>query len=304
MAPRDFLDLFLLGAIWGASFLFMRIAAPEFGPIPLIATRVGVAAAFLLGVLGWRGRVSGLRGHAGHLTVLGALNSAIPFTLFAFAVLSLTAGFAAVLNSTAPLFGALVAFLWLGDAPTKMRLAGLAVGFGGVLILVWPRLAVRGDGGALAVLAGLTAAVLYGIAANYVKRKLHGVQPLVIATGSLIAATVLLLIPAVLSWPALSPRPTSWLSALVLGVVCTGVAYILYFRLLDRIGAARTLAVTYLIPAFGVWWGYLFLDETLSANMVIGCAVILLGTGLATGMVKLPIGGIPSQIGIARRRAK
>ena len=288
MAPRDLIDLLILGAIWGASFLFMRIAAPEFGPIPLITMRVGVAAAFLLPVLAWRGRIRGLQSHPGQLTLLGALNSAIPFTLFAFAVLSLTAGFAAVLNSTAPLFGALVAFLWLGEAPTKMRVAGLAVGFSGVVILVWPRLAVRGDGGTAAVLAGLSAAVLYGIAANYTKRKLHGVHPLVIATGSLIAATVLLLVPALLSWPAVTPRPASWLSAIVLGVVCTGVAYILYFRLLERVGAARTLAVTYLIPAFGVWWGYLFLDEKLTANMLIGCAVILLGTGLATGMVSLP----------------
>jgi drug/metabolite transporter (DMT)-like permease len=164
-----------------------------------------------------------------------------------------------------------------------MRVAGLTVGFTGVVILVWPRLAVRGDGGAAAVLAGLAAAVLYGIAANYTKRKLHGVHPLVIATGSLIAATALLLIPALLSWPDVTPRPASWLSAVVLGVLCTGVAYILYFRLLERVGAARTLAVTYLIPAFGVWWGYLFLDERITPNILAGCGVILLGTALATG---------------------
>lgn len=285
MSTRDAIDLILLGAIWGASFLFMRVAVPDFGPIPLIATRVGVAAAFLFAVLVRHGGVGKISDHARELTLLGAFNSAVPFTLFAFAVLSVTAGFAAVLNSTAPLFGALVAFVWLRDRPTPMRVVGLAVGFVGVVILVSNRLSVRDDGGGLAVAAGLTAAVLYGIAANYTRKRLSNLEPLVIATGSLVAATVLLAPMALYFWPATSPTLVSWLCAVVLGVVCTGVAYILYFRLLERIGAAKTLAVTYLIPAFGVWWGYLFLGEAITANMMAGCAVILLGTTLATSRI-------------------
>jgi drug/metabolite transporter (DMT)-like permease len=282
---RDLVDLLVLGAIWGASFLFMRVAAPEFGAIPLIAARVGIAAAFLTPVLARRGGLRQLREYASQLTLLGAMNSAIPFSLFAYAVLSVTAGFASVLNSTAPLFGALVAFVWLRDRPGPARIAGLIVGFAGVLVLVWGRVSVAGDGGGLAVTAGLTAAVLYGISANYVKKRLSGVDSLVVATGSLIAATIILIPLAVLYWPDTPPSSTSWVSAVLLAVICTGVAYILYFRLLSRVGPSKTLAVTYLIPAFGVLWGHLLLHEPITASMVVGCAVILVGTTLATGIV-------------------
>ncbi len=285
MKTRDLIDLLVLGAIWGASFLFMRVAAPEFGAVPLITARVGIGAIFLILVLARRGGLSHVYRNAPRLTVLGAMNSAIPFSLFAYAVLSVTAGFASVLNATAPLFGALVAFIWLRDTPAPMRIAGLIVGFAGVLVLVWGRLSVRGDGGGTAVLAGLSAAVLYGISANYTKKKLSDVDPFVIATGSLIAATVILLPLAYLYWPATPPGRVSWVSAVLLGVICTGIAYILYFRLLSRIGPAKTLAVTYLIPAFGVLWGHLLLKEPITPSMIVGCAVILAGTTLATGML-------------------
>lgn len=285
MRTRDLVDLVVLGAIWGASFLFMRVAVPAFGAIPLIAARVGIAAIFLILVLARRGGLHHLYRNAARLTVLGGINSAIPFSLFAYAVLSVTAGFASVLNATTPLFGALVAFVWLRDRPAPMRIAGLVVGFAGVLVLVWGRLSLTGDGGGLAVLAGLTAALLYGIAANYTKKQLGNVDSLVIATGSLVAATVLLFPLAVLYWPETPPSTASWASAALLGVICTGIAYILYFRLLSRVGPSKTLAVTYLIPAFGVLWGHLFLHEPITTSMVVGCAVILTGTTLATGMV-------------------
>jgi drug/metabolite transporter (DMT)-like permease len=285
MKTRDLMDLFVLGAIWGASFLFMRVAAPEFGAIPLIAARVGIAAIFLIGVLARRRGLDQLFRNAPRLTFLGAINSAIPFSLFAYAVLSVTAGFASVLNSTAPLFGALVGFIWLRDRPSPARIAGLIVGFAGVLVLVWGRVSLADDGGGVAVLAGLSAAVLYGISANYVKKRLSHVDSLVIATGSLVAATALLLPLAMMYWPVTPPGRLAWVSAVLLGVICTGIAYILYFRLLSRVGPSKTLAVTYLIPAFGVLWGHLLLHEPITASMVVGCSVILAGTTLATGIL-------------------
>ena len=285
MTTRDIVDLIVLGAIWGASFLFMRVAAPQFGAVPLIAARVGIAAAFLLAVMARRGGMEHLFRNAPRLTFLGAINSAIPFSLFAYAVLSVTAGFASVLNSTAPLFGALVAFIWLRDRPGAMRTAGLVVGFAGVLVLVWGRLSVTTDGGGMAVAAGLSAAVLYGISANYTKKRMSDIDPFVIATGTLVAATVLLIPLAVLYWPQTPPTPVAWVSAVLLGVFCTAIAYILYFRLLSRIGPSKTLAVTYLIPAFGVLWGHLLLGEPITASMIVGCTVILLGTTLATGIL-------------------
>jgi drug/metabolite transporter (DMT)-like permease len=193
-----------------------------------------------------------------------------------------------VLNSTAPLFGGLVAFVWLRDRPGPARIAGLVVGFAGVLVLVWGRVSVAADGGGLAVLAGLTASVLYGISANYVKKRLGSVDSLVVATGSLVAATLLLIPLAILYWPGTAPSPRSWISAVLLAVMCTGVAYILYFRLLSRVGPSKTLAVTYLIPAFGVLWGHFLLREAITPSMVVGCTVILLGTTLATGVISGP----------------
>ena len=287
MTHRDTLELLLLAAIWGASFLFMRVAAPEFGPVPLIATRVTVAAAFLLAGLAMRGGGQELYRHGPKLLVLGALTSAVPFSLFAYAVLSLTAGFASVLNATVPLFGALIAYLWLGDRLGPMRVFGLAVGFAGVLVLVWDKLSFSTGGSGWAVLAGLGASVLYGVAASYTKKYLSGIDPFITATGSQIAAAGFLLIPAVLYWPVANPSGVSWGSAMALGVVCTGVAFVLFFRLIGRIGPARAITVTYLIPVFGVLWGLLFLGEPVSVNMLGGCAVILAGTGLASGLIRV-----------------
>ncbi len=283
MTRRDLIDLLLLGAIWGASFLFMRVAAPEFGPVPLIAVRVAVAAAFLSVVLSHRNGFSEMKGRLVPLGVVGALNSAIPFSLFAFATLSLNAGFASVLNATAPLFGALVAYIWFRESLSPARVFGLALGFVGVLILVSGRLSLGGD--LSAILACLLAALCYGIAAHYTKARLIGASPLVIATGSQIGAAVVLAAPAMYFWPARTPSVSGWLFALVLGVVCTGLAYVLYFRLIARAGAAKAIAVTYLIPVFGMGWGWLFLGERLTASMVLGCAVILLGIAMATGVL-------------------
>ncbi len=270
----------------------MRVAAPAFGPIPLIAARVGIGAVFLVAVLARRGGLKGLSQSAVPLAVLGTINSAVPFTLFAYAVLFVTAGFAAVLNSTAPLFGALVAFVWLHETPSGQRLLGLLVGFTGVLILVWDRLSFSNDGGTWAVVAGLTAAFLYGISANYTRRHLGSTDPLVNATGSLVAATVVLLGPAVVYWPRTAPDSVSWISAILLGVFCTGIAYVLYFRLLSRVGPSRTLTVTYLIPVFGVLWGYVFIGEVITRRMALAGAVIFVGVALATGAFKRSLASV------------
>lgn len=286
MKAHDVMELLLLAAIWGSSFLFMRVAAPEFGPVPLIAFRVGIATVFLLAILAWRRGLSGMRGKAGHLTVVGAINSAIPFSLFAFATLHLTAGFTAVLNASVPLFGAIVAYFWLKDRLTAARVLGLVIGFLGVIVLVWGKISFRDGGSGWAILAALGASFSYGIAANYTKRFLNGVDPFAIATGSQIAATLLLLPLAILFWPEQMPSLKSWLSVLVLGIACTGIAYILFFRLIAHVGPARAVAVTYLLPVFGMLWGTLFLDEIISHNMIAGCLVILLGTALATGILK------------------
>lgn len=155
MKPRDLLDLLLLAALWGGSFLFMRVAAPEFGPVALALVRVAVAAAFLVAVLAWLGRLDGLRARWAPLAIVGTINSALPFVLFAYATLSVTAGFAAILNATTPMWGALVAWAWLREPLGAARAAGLAVGFAGVLLLVGSRAGTAPGGDAADGSAGL-----------------------------------------------------------------------------------------------------------------------------------------------------
>lgn len=280
MPVRDLVDLVILGALWGASFLFMRIAAPSFGPVALIAVRVSIAAALLLPLMARDRLLAQARGAAWPLLLVGALNTAIPFTLFAYAALTLPAGLSSVLNASVPLFGALVGFAWLGDRPTAQRVAGLIVGFAGVLVLAWPRLTSGGDWRAVA--AALSATVLYAVSAYLTKRRLSGVRPLVVAGGSMTGAA-LLLAPLAIVWaPAAMPARGAWLSAVALGIASTAIAYVMYFRLIARSGPATAITVTYLVPVFGVSWGALFLGERLAGSALAGGALVLAGVALAT----------------------
>jgi drug/metabolite transporter (DMT)-like permease len=294
---RDLADLMLLAMLWGGSFLFMRIAAPEFGAMPMVEARVAVAALFLLVLARREGRIDEMRANWRSIAVVGIVNSAIPFTMFTFAILSITAGFAAILNATSPLFGAIVAFAWLGERLPVSRVIGLIIGFAGVAVLVGgkPSFAAGGDG--WAILLALGGSLSYGIGANYAKRHVTGVSPLAIATGSQIAAAVAVLPIAIALWPAHAPSATAWAAAIALGIACTGLAYLLYFRLIANVGPMRAIAVTFLIPAFGMLWGAIFLHEPVTIPMVAGCAVILLGTALATGVIgagaKVRVAGSP-----------
>jgi drug/metabolite transporter (DMT)-like permease len=285
---RDVVELLALAAIWGASFLFMRVAAPAFGPVALVALRVGIAATVLVPVLALRGGAGALRGRAGPVLVVGAINSALPFCLLAYATLSVTAGFASILNATSPLWGGLVAHLWLRDRLDRSRALGLAVGFAGVAVLVWGRIDLRPGGSGWAVAAALAATLSYGIAASFTKRFLRGVDPLAVAAGSQVAAALLLAPAAVALWPAGPVGAREWQAAVALGVLCTALAYVLYFRLIASAGPARAISVTFLIPPFAVAWGAAFLGETLSLRVLAGSAVVLLGTALATGLLRIP----------------
>lgn len=295
MAFASVVDFLLLAAIWGSSFLFMRVAVVEFGPLPTAAVRVAVAAIFLLPLLWWRGLGPQLRQHWKAITLVGLLNSGIPFALFSFALLSITTGLSAILNATVPLFGALVAWLWLKDRPTGSRVLGLAVGFLGVAMLAWDKATFRPDASGIApgwaVLACLGATICYAFAASATKRYLGGLPPLVTATGSQVGATLGLALPALWLWPAQMPGGQAWLAVLVVGVLCTAVAYILYFRLIEQAGPARALAVTFVVPVFAIFYGMLFLQEPVTGWMLLCGAVIVCGTALSTGLLKLPAWG-------------
>jgi drug/metabolite transporter (DMT)-like permease len=290
MRRRDLGELVLLAAIWGASFLFMRLGAGEFGAIALSWLRVAGASLVLLPLLRWRGETAALRAHWRPIFVLGITNSALPFVLFSYALLSITASLSSIFNAASPLFGALIAWAWLKDRLSAPRISGLFIGFAGVIGLAGDEASVSGDAdatsGLLAVLACLLASLSYGWSVNFTKRYLTGVPSMAIAAGSQLAAALALLVPAVWLWPVVTPGAAAWANVAGLAIVCTGLAYVLYFRLIAHAGPANAIAVTYLIPAFAVLWGGLFLGERPTAAMLAGCAVILLGTALATGLLR------------------
>ncbi|MDP1902324.1 MAG: DMT family transporter [Rubrivivax sp.] len=292
MTRRDGAELLLLGALWGASFLFMRLGAVDFGPLALVFVRVAGAALVLMPLLLARGEGPALRQHWRAIAVVGLVNSALPFLFFTLAALALSAALMSVFNATAPIWGALVARLWLGDKLGPSRALGLAIGVAGVVGLSWGKADFRpglhGVSPALGIAACVAAAMLYGVAANLSRRHLGGVPPMAVAAGSQLSAALLLALPAAWAWPAVTPGATAWWSAGALAVACTGAAYVLYFRLIAHAGAANAISVTFLIPAFAMLWGWLFLAERPTAGMLAGCAVILLGTALSTGLLRWP----------------
>jgi len=294
--PRWQTEFLVLAMIWGASFLFMRTAAIEFGALLTAGLRVGIAALFLLPLLLLRGQGPVLRAHWKPVFLIGVFNSALPFALYSFAVQHITTGLSSILNATVPLFGAMVAWVWLGDKPTLSRAMGLGIGFLGVLLLAAGEASFKPNASGIAplwaVAACLLATLSYGVSANFAKRFIPHVPPLATATGSQMGATLALMVPSLLTIPSDSPSLQAWGALVVVGVVSTGVAYILYFRLIDQTGPARALTVTFLVPVFAIAYGVALLDEHITPWMIVCGLVIVLGTGLASGLLELPFRGV------------
>ena len=271
----------------------MRFATLEFGPLPTAAGRVGIATLFLLPIVMLRGLLPELKQHWRKIFFLGLFNSAIPFACFSFSLLAISTGLSGILNATTPMFGALIAWIWLKDKPAMLRVVGIAIGFAGIALLAWDKATFAldpanpsGVAPGWAILACLLACACYGYAASFSKKHTAGISPLVIAGGSQMGATLGLCLPAALMWPTRVPGTAAWASLLVLGVACTGVAYILFFRLIASAGPQRTLTVTFLIPVFAVFYGAVFLGEVVTLWMLLCAVVIIFGTALATGLIK------------------
>lgn len=292
MRRRDLAELVLLGALWGASFLFMRMSALEFGALPLVFVRVAGAALLLLPLLALRGQGEALRAHWRPIAAVGLVNSVLPFLCFALAAYVLSAGLMGVFNATAPIWTALLAWWWFGERPSAARSMGLAIGLAGAIGLAWSRASFKEGSAGITPAVGIAACVaatwLYGISANYSRRRLAGVPPLAIAAGSQAFAAVMLALPAAWAWPTQTPGAAAWGGALALAFACTGLAYILYFRLIAHTGATNAMTVTFLIPVFAMLWGTLALGERPEPDMLLGAAVILLGTALAVGVLRWP----------------
>jgi drug/metabolite transporter (DMT)-like permease len=278
--PADAARLVALAAIWGASFIFIRVAVVPLGPVATAELRVVLASVTLLAWLGFAGIGLGLREHWRLYLAVGTLNSALPFALWAFSAIHLPASYLVVLNATSPLFGAAVSAVWLRERITARAALGLAAGVAGVAMLVG--LGPVGPTPAVlwAIAAGALAALLYAVAAAYMKRRSSAVDAAAVATGSQLGATLVLAPLLAPLAPVAWPTPGEWAAVVALGVLCTGVAYLLYFRLIADVGPTRALTVTFLIPLFGMLWGALFLGEAITPVMAAGCALVLAGTAL------------------------
>ncbi len=265
----------------------MRATADVFGPVGLITIRSGIAAlslfVFLLTKERWQEFIENWK----TLAWIGVINSALPFCFLAYASLSLTAGTVSILNAMTPIFTAWIAHLWLKDKMTKLQFAGLIISVAGLTILVWDE--VSWDIKTWwPVLAGIAASLLYGIASNSTKRYLSGVSSMTSAAGSLLFSALFMFLILPFFMPEIQSVTTlDWFYAIILGVVCTGVAYVIFFRLLTRIGPSRAVSVTFLIPIFSFFWGYLLLGEVVTLNMWGATIVILIGMSLVLRLVTL-----------------
>jgi drug/metabolite transporter (DMT)-like permease len=285
MRAQDLLELLLLSLLWGAAYLFMRAAVPAFGPAPLVAMRLGMAGVLLLPVMALRGGMPSLLAHPRQLFVLGVPYTALPFMLLAYASLHITAGLVAVLNATAPLFAALIAHFLLREHMGSRRAWGLLIGFAGVAVLMWGSISFKSGSGVLAVLAVLGTSILWGVGANYTRKHLSGAKPMVITVGSLVTASLFLAPFAWASWPSQNPSPRAWAEMTFLGVASSGLGFLMYFRLLHRIGPVRAMSVTFLNPVVAMVSGAWYLGEEVTLQMISGGAVVLVGTALSLGMI-------------------
>ena len=277
--------LFTLGALWGASFIFIRIAVEPFGPVFLMFVRVTITALILLGYTSFRGIRLNIRGHWRRFLVLGLLGSALPFTLIAWSELTLTGSMAAILNSATPLFTALMAAVALGERLTVYKLIGALLGIVGVTITVGGSPLTMDSAFILATLASLGAALSYAVGGVFAKRAFQGLSNMSMSTGQLIGATVILAPVSAFDLPQEVPSAAAIGAFLALVIACTAFAYQLYYYLIISAGPTKALTVTLLVPVFGVLWGALLLHEPISPGMIVGLVIVLFSVGLVTGMI-------------------
>ncbi len=289
MKPKDLLMLLALAATWGASFLFVRVASPVLGPLLTSFLRVSVAAVVLLIYLAAIQQPLNLRQHWKAFLGMGLFNATIPFTLFAVALLNLNASYSAILNATAAFFTALVAAVWLKEPFTFRKAFGVVLGMAGVAVLVGLNPVPLSFNSVVSVGLILLATFSYGIAAVFAKKFGKGIPPTLFATGQQLGATLLMLPLMLIGLPA-AKAPTTPVVVSIIGVavLCTALAYLLYYRLIANIGPTNALTVTFLIPVFGMAWGALFLGERVEWNAILGFVIILVGMALVLGIGSAP----------------
>ena len=283
-ALEDYLMLIMLSAIWGASFLFLRISSPVFGPFFLIEMRVVSALLVLLPVCIVMGKSHEILSNWRPIFLLSLCNMTIPFCLLAYATLSIGAGFASIINSTVPFFTAIIAFAFWRQRLSLLAIVGMFIGFSGVVLLM---VVYSGplslNASLLPIAAGIAGSIFYGLAINLMAQYLPAVSGVAITTGSLMFSSLTLLPLALWKMPEVMPTGSIWLSVLALGIICTGFAFVLFYRLISRIGSNLAVTNTFMIPLFSLFWANLFLAEEVTFSMLFACTLVLTGVGLTTG---------------------
>ncbi len=288
MRPADLARLVALAAVWGASYLFMRVAVPSMGPVLLIALRVLVAGAVLAAFVHATGGRVGWRRHWRGYVFVGVFGIALPFVLIAQALTVIDASTGAILNALAPLWATLVAALWIRDPVTPAKAAGIALCLAGTVVLVGWTPGPVAPGTLLAASLSVLATALYGYTIVFTKVHLRDASPLGTAAGTLLAAAAVLapFVPYARDFGGVPAR--AWAAMLGLALASTALAFILYYRLIADVGPVKAITVTLLVPVFGMLWGIVFLGEPLTPGRVAGCAIILSGCALILGIVRWP----------------
>lgn len=301
MNPKDLLAMTVLAAIWGASFLFLRVASPALGPLVVAAGRVGLAAALLLPLAWQAGQARAMRQAMWHLAAASLLSCVLPFLALSRAAQTLPAGLMSILNAATPMWGALVGWVWAGEKLGRARMLGLLVGMAGVILLSADASSVMPIGQwhdtLLACALMMSGTLMYAMSVHFNQRFLPGMSPMAISAGTMGWGGACLLAPALWTGPmpmahagiGLGTHPATWSGVPLaawwslggLGVLCTALAYVMFFRLIQRIGPSRALTVTFLIPVFGMLWGALWLGEAITPTMLLSTGIIAWGTWLS-----------------------
>ena len=283
MEIRYWILLTFLGALWGSAFMFIKVATPEFGPVALVNTRLVIASIIFLPILLRNKYIYLLRPIWKQVLVLAIMNNAIPFTLFSYASFGADSNILAILNATTAFNTMMIAYIWIGENVTIKQLFGLIIGFIGVFILVNPQ---NSSTTLISSLSALLAAFFYSFSTVYIQKNSVSANKMVLIGWSIIFSAVIMLPVTIFYLPDVMPSAAAISSAIWLGAISTGLGFIGYVRLIDKIGAVKTSTVAYFLPVFGIIWGAIFLDEVITSTIVIGCFIVLIGIYLSNSNKK------------------
>jgi len=283
MEIRYWILLTFLGALWGSAFMFIKVATPEFGPIALVNTRLLIASLIFLPILLQKKYIHLLKPIWKQVLVLSIMNNAIPFTLFSYASFGADSNILAILNATTAFNTMIIAYLWIGESVSLKQLFGLILGFIGIFILVNPQ---NSDTTLIASLSALLAAFFYSYSTVYIQRQSVNANKMVLIGWSIVFSAVLMIPVSIFNLPETLPSASAIGSAFWLGAVSTGLGFLGYVRLIDKIGAVRTSTVAYFLPVFGIIWGSIFLDEKITYTIILGCLIVLIGIYLSNSNKK------------------